>query len=663
MLQRGQFTLQYSNSNHVHAVTKVSSLQTGDTNYTYDTTGNLIERNGDVYRYNAMGKLAEITTAGGDVFQYSYDASGNRIKKQLKNANTTTYNFNNLYEIHRSPGEPEKHTLYIPGIEGDKVAQYTRSDALLVQANVNENKYASIFTDNPDQNSIFDQRRKYLEAKNTLISLFQEIESDIALVLFNIPKPKLYTDNYNMLPSMRVMIWLLAFGILIYYALTLNSQEAYVTRRLRLATSFALFPFFFATSAGCSPLFFGGAQGEEGIPPWFLLAAVPGDTPSVSDEPNFFGGGAGSGASTTNSARITGMYFYHPDHLGSITMITDGRGNVLAGGERGGKSHITYKPYGEILRTDSYGPDISKFKYTGQEEDRESGLMYYKARYYDAKIGRFLQQDSMAFPNQVNGMNRMMYVDGNPVGYRDPSGNSPDLSLITSIAAQLTQPMSTELVVMAMFTKGKGARAIQDIALAQMAYQFLSGQDDFGLSSLDRLQQWNLLMVVQARGNIGKRISEAFRRIGRSMDHSVKGSLRGISGTLKAMNKGTSDGARRIGRAIDGGARWLASGGKFSRNKGNDLDYFYGEFGVDTNGLFDSIQNSDLGRAVTDINQDPCLQIVASILTAPITNGISAGVGFKYPIGQTILKAIGLASSGNNVKGCLSGSDVQAFGN
>jgi RHS repeat-associated protein len=111
-----------------------------------------------------------------------------------------------------------------------------------------------------------------------------------------------------------------------------------------------------------------------------------------------FGGGSGSGASSVISSRITGMYFLHPDHLGSITMITDGRGNAIAGGERGGKSHISYKPYGDIHRTDSFGPDISKFKYTGQEEDRESGLMYYKARYYDSRIGRFLQQDSMANP-------------------------------------------------------------------------------------------------------------------------------------------------------------------------------------------------------------------------------------------------------------------------
>jgi hypothetical protein len=36
----------------------------------------------------------------------------------------------------------------------------------------------------------------------------------------------------------------------------------------------------------------------------------------------------------------------------------------------------------EIHRTDSSGSDITRFKFTGQEEDKESGLMYYKARYY-----------------------------------------------------------------------------------------------------------------------------------------------------------------------------------------------------------------------------------------------------------------------------------------
>lgn len=42
-----------------------------------------------------------------------------RIKKSLQNSNTTTYSFGNYYEIHRSPGAQEKHTLYVIGVEGD----------------------------------------------------------------------------------------------------------------------------------------------------------------------------------------------------------------------------------------------------------------------------------------------------------------------------------------------------------------------------------------------------------------------------------------------------------------------------------------------------------------------------------------------------------------
>jgi RHS repeat-associated protein len=96
---------------------------------------------------------------------------------------------------------------------------------------------------------------------------------------------------------------------------------------------------------------------------------------------------------------------------------------VIAGGNNGGKSHISYTPYGSIHRTDSSGPDITRFKFTGQEEDKDSGLMYYKARYYDPMIGRFLQADSVVMPESTFGMNRYMYVEGSPVNYRDPDGH------------------------------------------------------------------------------------------------------------------------------------------------------------------------------------------------------------------------------------------------
>ncbi|MBK8395573.1 MAG: RHS repeat-associated core domain-containing protein [Leptospiraceae bacterium] len=125
-------------------------------------------------------------------------------------------------------------------------------------------------------------------------------------------------------------------------------------------------------------------------------------------------------------------------------MITDGNGNVVIGKDSEGKSHISYKPYGEILRTDSGGPDISKFKFTGQEEDKESGLMYYKARYYDPVIGRFLQADSMAFPDRIMGMNRYMYTEGNPVKYGDRSGNKISTQQAYAIMGYLTAPQGSK---------------------------------------------------------------------------------------------------------------------------------------------------------------------------------------------------------------------------
>ncbi|WP_061250237.1 RHS repeat-associated core domain-containing protein, partial [Leptospira alstonii] len=106
----------------------------------------------------------------------------------------------------------------------------------------------------------------------------------------------------------------------------------------------------------------------------------------------------------------------------SVQMITDGAGNPASGPEPG-VSYVSYEPYGSINRNDSYGPDIFRYKFTGQIEDKDTGLYYYKSRYYEPILGRFLQADSVVMPTNVNGMNRYMYVDGNPVSYRDPSGH------------------------------------------------------------------------------------------------------------------------------------------------------------------------------------------------------------------------------------------------
>ena len=134
------------------------------------------------------------------------------------------------------------------------------------------------------------------------------------------------------------------------------------------------------------------------------------------------------------------MFFLHPDHLGSVNMITDGFGNLITGGNMGGKSSINYKPYGEIHRTDSGGPDVSKFKYTGQEEDKESGLYFYKARYYDANVGRFIQADSEVDTQTLNGLNRYMYVQGKTINKADVTGNRFSPPVAYALLEYFTNP-------------------------------------------------------------------------------------------------------------------------------------------------------------------------------------------------------------------------------
>jgi RHS repeat-associated protein len=304
-------------------------------------------------------------------------------------------------------------------------------------------------------------------------------------------------------------------------------------------------------------------------------------------------------------------------------MITDGNGNVLAGGERGGKSHITYKPYGEILRTDSYGPDITKFKYTGQEEDRESGLYYYKARYYDASLGRFISNDSMVFPNKEQGMNRQMYVEGNPISWRDKSGNNKNFSLIMSVLLKNIQTPSTpveDLFLTAALTGNKGLRrGINDFLIASFTFNLVKNGEIPQIEGLSD-EQMSILIALNSKG-ISKRVGKAFRNLGRNLDH-----------TLKAFNKGASGGILKAAKGIDGTAREIATGGKFHRNREQKLK---------------------LGRC-TALAIDVALKIAGVIFVDTANTIHEATKGFLY--------AIGYSTGGQDANQCAGGPTVEAWG-
>jgi RHS repeat-associated protein len=108
----------------------------------------------------------------------------------------------------------------------------------------------------------------------------------------------------------------------------------------------------------------------------------------------------------------TGMLWSLADRLGTVDTLTDAVGNVV--------DTRTYDSFGKLLNQSD--PTVSfRYGYTGREEDKESGLDYYRARYYDPNVGRFISVDPIGF--DAGDTNLYRYVGNNSTNATDPSGN------------------------------------------------------------------------------------------------------------------------------------------------------------------------------------------------------------------------------------------------
>jgi RHS repeat-associated protein len=102
------------------------------------------------------------------------------------------------------------------------------------------------------------------------------------------------------------------------------------------------------------------------------------------------------------------------DKQGSIRDIIDSTGAIL--------DHIVYDSFGRIS-SETNPAMASIFAYIGRELDRETGLQYDRARYYDPGTGRFISQDPLSF--RAGDVNLYRYSSNSPTNEKDPSGLTP----------------------------------------------------------------------------------------------------------------------------------------------------------------------------------------------------------------------------------------------
>ena len=109
------------------------------------------------------------------------------------------------------------------------------------------------------------------------------------------------------------------------------------------------------------------------------------------------------------------IFFYHTDHLGSTSYITDAKANVA--------QFDAYLPYGELLVDEHSSSEEMPYKFNGKEFDEETGLYYYGARYMNPRTSLWYGVDPMAdnMPETCS----YIYCFGNPIQLIDPDGNQP----------------------------------------------------------------------------------------------------------------------------------------------------------------------------------------------------------------------------------------------
>jgi RHS repeat-associated protein len=133
--------------------------------------------------------------------------------------------------------------------------------------------------------------------------------------------------------------------------------------------------------------------------------------PAMSNEtaePGFAYEGAGQ-------IEESGRYFYHGDHLGSTSYVTDARGRV--------SQYVAYMPYGEALFEEHSNTRDMPYLFNSKERDEETGLYYYGSRYLDPETALWYGVDPLAM--KYPDYSPYVYATNNPIRFIDPDGGEP----------------------------------------------------------------------------------------------------------------------------------------------------------------------------------------------------------------------------------------------
>lgn len=337
----------------------------GDVHYSYNEAGQrsgmtVTGRTPVTYGYDSAGRLQSIQQ-GSETFSYGYDQNSRRTSLQRPNGVSTTYNYDDVGRLARLT-----HSNISGAMLEDYQYAYTR-----------DNEIASIVSLSPPAPGQPEKTAGPADAANRVRQSGNNSYEFNDLGQTTRKTDAAGTTQYTWDARGRLTGATTPSGQSIGY--TYDSFNRRISR----------------TDSGSTTQFL--YDGSE-------VVLDRGSNGGIVD----YLSGAGVDEHLRQQTSSFGALYMLQDHLGSAAALTDTNGSVA--------ERQQYQPFGG-----NAGSSLSRYGFTGRERDNSTGLLYYRARWYDPDQGRFLSEDPTGLEG---GLNLYSYAGNNPILFNDPFGLS-----------------------------------------------------------------------------------------------------------------------------------------------------------------------------------------------------------------------------------------------
>jgi len=399
----GTYTFTFDNMGRLTAATSSYSFLTGHnftSSYTYDAASNRTgytapDGSTNTYAYDTLNRMSSLANSWAGTFGFSYDALSRRTQMTRPNSITTNYSYDTLSRLlsvlHQAGGSTIDGATYTVDAAGNRTS---KADAL---AGVTSNyTYDALY-----------ELTQVTQSGNTTESYSYDPMGNRVSSLGVSPYAYNASNELTSTPSTS-------------YAYDANGNTTSKTD----STGTTTYTWDYENRLTSVTLPGGGGTVSFKYDPFgrriykssfsgTSIFAYDGD--NLVEEANSSGTEVASYSQELNIDEPLAMLrsattsFYEADGLGSVTSLSSGAGSLA--------QTYTFDSFGKLAN--STGSLTSPFQYTARESDPETGLQFYRDRYYDSSSGRFLGEDRIGFSG---GVNFYAYVYNDPTDFADPLG-------------------------------------------------------------------------------------------------------------------------------------------------------------------------------------------------------------------------------------------------